>query len=114
MTHEMKLDPKPFESIASGKKTIELRLYDEKRQKIAVGDTVIFSNRTVGETIRVKVLALHRFPSFKELYDTLPLEKCGYCKSEITADSYKDMLKYYKESDQLLYGVVGIEFEKVK
>ncbi len=114
MTHEMKLDTKPFESIASGKKTIELRLYDEKRQKISVGDTIVFTERSVEKTISVKVSALHRFPSFKELYDTLPLEKCGYLKSEITADSYKDMLKYYKESDQILYGVVGIEFEKAK
>ena len=30
MTHTMNLDPAPFTMIESGKKTIELRLYDEK------------------------------------------------------------------------------------
>ena len=30
MLHEMTLFPKPYASIASGQKTIELRLYDEK------------------------------------------------------------------------------------
>lgn len=31
-----------FEKIADGRKTIELRLNDEKRQKIKDGDTVAF------------------------------------------------------------------------
>ncbi len=31
---------KPYASIASGKKTIELRLYDEKRQSIQIGDQI--------------------------------------------------------------------------
>ena len=35
--HEMRLDPAPFRMIKRGEKTIELRLYDEKRRKIAVG-----------------------------------------------------------------------------
>lgn len=34
MTHYMKLNPEPFDKIASGKKTIELRLYDEKRKTV--------------------------------------------------------------------------------
>lgn len=33
MTHSMKLKDNPFNKIASGEKTIELRLYDEKRKK---------------------------------------------------------------------------------
>ena len=37
----------PFEQIKSGVKTIELRLYDEKRQALSVvGDTIIFTNLT--------------------------------------------------------------------
>ena len=34
--HYMELTPEPLELIRSGKKTIELRLYDEKRQAIKV------------------------------------------------------------------------------
>ena len=36
MKHEMNLNRKPFESIKNGSKTIELRLYDEKRQKLNI------------------------------------------------------------------------------
>ena len=42
MLHKMKLNESPFERIKNGTKTIEFRLYDEKRQKINIGDTIIF------------------------------------------------------------------------
>lgn len=42
--HSMNLNPSPFEMIKSGRKTIELRLYDEKRQCIEVGDYITFAN----------------------------------------------------------------------
>ena len=40
----MNLAPSPFEMIKSGAKTIELRLYDEKRRAVKVGDTIEFTN----------------------------------------------------------------------
>ena len=40
MLHKMKLNETPFEKMKSGTKTIEFRLYDEKRQKIKVGDQI--------------------------------------------------------------------------
>ena len=42
--HIMTLNPMPMESIRNGYKTIELRLYDEKRQESAVGDVIKFVN----------------------------------------------------------------------
>ena len=43
----MKLSPKPYDMIASGKKTIELRLLDEKRSQIKVGDIIVHMRRPV-------------------------------------------------------------------
>lgn len=43
MIHNMKLNPEPFELISSGQKTIELRLNDEKRQRIKISDEIIFT-----------------------------------------------------------------------
>ena len=37
MNHEMRLLPKPFESILSGTKTVEIRLNDEKRRRSKSG-----------------------------------------------------------------------------
>lgn len=78
--HQMSLFPEPFEMIKAGKKTIELRLWDEKRQKLKIGDTILFTNTANGEILKTTVLHLHRFSSFKDLYRTLPLLKCGYTR----------------------------------
>lgn len=110
MIHYMSLHPQPFSMIASGNKTIELRLFDEKRQLISIGDTLIFtSTQDANSTISCVVENLHIFANFEELYQTLPLDKCGYLPEEITAASAKDMEVYYSLEKQKCYGVIGIE-----
>lgn len=108
MEHEMRLDPEPFRMIESGEKTIELRLYDEKRRKIATGDTIVFTETETGKTIAVSVTALYVFPSFDELYRALPLTHCGYTPENVDAADPKDMLTYYTAEQQRQYGVIGI------
>ena len=41
--HEMSLQPKYFDFIKDGTKRIELRLYDEKRRSIQLGDIIEFA-----------------------------------------------------------------------
>ena len=108
-THHMKLDDAPFELIKSGAKTIELRLFDEKRQKIKEGDVIIFTNNSNGEQMRTTVKKLHRFDSFEELYQALPLLQCGYTQENIDKAHPSDMEQYYSAQEQKKYGVVGIE-----
>lgn len=43
MLYTMKLKQEPFEKIRNGSKTIELRIYDEKRQQVQIGDFIEFS-----------------------------------------------------------------------
>ncbi len=113
IVHHMKLESSPFEMIRSGKKTIELRLLDEKRKKIKVGDQIVFECVQSGETLRVEVLQLHPFHSFEELYAALPLDQCGYSSDTIKNASASDMDKFYTKEQILKYGVVGIEIKLV-
>ena len=108
-THTMNLQASPFEKIKSGEKTIELRLLDEKRQKIKAGDTIVFTNSATGETLRATVVKLHIFPSFEELYRSLPLLQCGYTPEDIHTAHPADMEQYYSPEKQQASGVVGIE-----
>ena len=108
MTHQMQLQPEPFDMIKSGVKTIELRLYDEKRRNIRIGDEIMFTNTENGETLAVKVLDLAVFDSFEELYKTLPLLRCGYTERDIASASPDDMDVYYPKEKQKEYGVIGI------
>ncbi len=108
MTHTMQLQPSPFEMIRNGTKTIELRLFDEKRRKIRIGDTILFANTVSKEILTVKVLELYVFDSFETLYSQLPLTDCGYTKDDVDTASPEDMKAYYPEELQKQYGVVGI------
>ena len=110
MTHTMRLNARPFEMIESGKKTVEMRLYDEKRRAISIGDEIIFVHRDdPSRRLSATATALHLFPSFEELYRALPLTACGYTDAELTTASPDDMCAYYSREEQERYGVVGIE-----
>ncbi|MBD5391505.1 hypothetical protein HDR66_01715, partial [bacterium] len=52
-THDMRVKQPYFDMINAGTKDIECRLYDGKRRKICVGDTIVFSNGDKSFTRRV-------------------------------------------------------------
>ena len=109
MIHEMRLNNDPFVLIKNGSKTIEMRLYDDKRRKIKDNDIIVFTNTTTDETIKVKVINLYLYSNFEELYKNFDKISIGYAKNEVANAS--DMEKYYPQEEQLKYGVVGIEVE---
>lgn len=114
MRHKMDLNPSPFSKIESGKKTIELRLNDEKRQLIHIGDEIEFINtEAIEKRLLTKVLSIHRYPSFEELYKSLPLLKCGYTEKNISTAKASDMDVYYSRDEQIQYDVVGIEISLI-
>lgn len=113
MFHSMNLIPSAFSKIADGSKTIELRLNDEKRQKIKNGDTVAFSCSSNKDIIMAQVMGLHKLSDFEELYRALPLERCGYTQAELSTAHYTDMEHYYTKEQIKKYGALGIELGDV-
>ena len=114
MEHSMILNPEPFEMIRNKTKTIELRLYDDKRKGISSGDIICFHNSSnPQDVIRVKVESLHVYNSFDELYRVLPLLQCGYTKENIDFANPEDMDVYYSKEKQAQFGVVGIQIELI-
>ncbi len=111
MEHSMKLRRRPFEYMRSGRKTIELRLYDEKRRKIKVGDVIRFDLADGNESFTVEVVGVYPFENFKALYENLPLEKCGY--DDPSMAKWQDMEEYYSQEEQTQFGVVGIEVKRI-
>ena len=108
----MKLHDSPYRLIKNGIKTIELRLNDEKRRLISVGDEIEFKHSLdPDKSIYCTVIALHNFSSFTELYAGLDLLKCGYTVRDISRASASDMDLYYSRDMQNKYGVIGIEIK---
>ena len=108
MNIEMKLADEPLELMVSGMKTVEIRLYDEKRKKITVGDTIEFIRLNGDERVSAKVVALHRFDSFRELFASDLRSKTGFGDLS-EADAVEAMYKYYTKEQESKYGVLGIE-----
>lgn len=109
MIHEMKLRQEPFDKIINREKTVELRLFDEKRQLIKAGDRIRFSLvDKADKTIEATVIELHRFSSFKELFLTGLFSECG-CGGMTVEEAVKSMRRYYTKEQEEKYGVLGIE-----
>ena len=107
-THQLKLATAPFNAIISGNKTIESRLYDDKRQKIQIGDKIIFTNRdNPSQTATVKVVGLLRYATFYDLFSHNDPRKFG---GESVKWLENQISEFYSIEDQRLRGVVGIEF----
>ena len=105
----MKLMKEPFEKIAANEKTIELRLFDEKRRRIDIGDKIIFENfEDSSRRIAVLVKSLHRYTTFEELFTDISPEKCGLTDTHNPNEASAKMSQYYTNEQIQKYGVLGI------
>lgn len=106
MIHKMKLNERPFEKIKNGTKTIEFRLYDEKRKKVNIGDKIEFSKLPdLQEKILVDVLDIYRDKTFKNLFKKI------YTDEDEIERKTKSMYQIYSKKQEKEYGVVGIKID---
>lgn len=103
----MNLWDESFIKIKNKTKTIEMRLCDEKRSLISIGDIIEFTNTKTNEILECVVVNLHKYKYFSELYKHHNKISIGYSENEIA--NPVDMLTYYSAENIEKYGVVGIE-----
>jgi len=107
--HQMKLATAPYNNIASGKKLIESRLFDEKRQIISIGDTITFSeNDNPENNVTTVVKGLLRYQTFKELFEDHEPSLFGEESRDFLLNQIK---QFYSDEDEQKYGVVGIRLQ---
>lgn len=107
ITHRFHVRPEIFQKILEGKKTIESRLYDEKRKAIKIGDTLVFYTDG-GAELSAEVIELLVDKTFEELFSTHSPDLFGNPSKEF---SLQEISQFYSEEDQNKYGVLGIRFE---
>lgn len=113
MLHEMRLFEEPFELIKAGEKIIEVRLNDEKRQKVSIGDEIVFYKLPdCKESVKVKVSGLLHYCSFELMYKDIPFSYFGredYSMEKMLEETYK----IYTIEQERKYGALGIRIEAV-
>ena len=105
----MKLKPQYFDLIKCGKKIYEIRLNDDKRQQMEIGDSLIFKREPeMIELLNTTIENLIYFDTFEEMLQTLSPEQIGFensIKSEILDLYYR----FYTKEEEKKYGVVAIK-----
>ena len=107
--HVLHLQKKYYGFIKLGTKRVELRLFDEKRQRIRLGDTIEFTSPD-GETLLVRVVGLLRYGSFEDLFRDFDISMLA--DASMTKQELLDVLNgFYPLEKQHEMGVVGIRVE---
>ena len=110
----MKLNGSPFDRTKSGKKIIEIRLFDEKRQGVGLGDVIEFSKLPkVDERLKVEVVGLLRYQTFAELVNDFPMSSFGYLDGYDKSKFIEQIYEIYTREEEQKYGVLGIRIKLV-
>ncbi|MGD9605373.1 MAG: ASCH domain-containing protein [Bacilli bacterium] len=107
--HNMNLWNDSFEAIRLKTKTIEMRLNDEKRRLINVGDLIEFTDKQTNEKLKCLVINIYKYQDFYELYKHHDKISIGYSRNEIARP--EDMLEYYTANEIYKDGVLAIELK---
>ena len=107
----MKVDTKYYNLLKSDKKVIELRLFDEKRQNIKIGDEIIFSDaNNPNNSFKAIVVNLYQAKNFEELCQSIKPEHAGFSsKTELVSV----MERFYPFPLQQKFGVLGIKIKRI-
>ena len=107
----MNLQPKYFDFIKNGTKRIELRLFDEKRQQIQLGDIINFT-KSENENFKAEVIGLLRYKSFEDLFKDFDISLLA--DATMTKQELIDTLsEFYTLEKQTRFGVIGIRLKLI-
>lgn len=108
------LDSDIFDIVSNGIKNVEVRVNDEKRRKLNIGDTLIFLKRPDEvESLKGTVTNLVYFDNFSEVVDNYPMKRI-YLENTTKEDYLTLIDRFYTKDEIEEYGVVAIEFELEK
>lgn len=114
MKHTMGLYSEYFGQIKEGVKQIELRLNDEKRRQINVGDVIEFGKLPgKNELIQVEVTELTPYPNFRSIYEQVSFADLG-CAGWTMDAMMKETYAIYSQQQEKEWGALAIGFKLVK
>lgn len=109
----MSLYNDPFESILRGNKVYEVRLNDEKRRNIKIGDSIEFKKVSGNEeTICVQVVELRTYATFKDMYVDIPaplLDCEGWSIERMLEETYD----IYTKEQEKKWGTLAIKIRPI-
>lgn len=117
-----------FEKVKAGTKTVEMRLFDDKRKLVDVGDYIEFRKLSdENERVLRRVAYLYPYESFKDAFENVYHEKkkridaLRFTPEQLGAPENSDlkslidgMYKYYSKAQEKEHGVIAFTLEEPK
>lgn len=111
MIHKMGLFGEYFQSIIEGKKKVEVRLNDESRRVINVGDTIEFIKvPEQDQSIIVQVTEIRKYSTFKEMYANIPFEDFD-CEGWTMQEMINGTYEIYTPEQEKQWGALAITIQ---
>ena len=108
LIHQMGLYEEYFAAIKTGRKKMEVRLNDEKRRRIKIGDSIKFIKvPEQDESLQVQVMDLTTYETFQAMYEDIPFEAfdcAGWMMKEMLEGTYD----IYTPEQEEEWGVLAI------
>lgn len=103
-----------YDKIKNGDKVIELRLNDQKRQLMKIGDIIRFGLEPDREEfIEAKIVGLLKYRDFASLLEDIPVNLLGFAGMS-KEEALTLLNEFYSSRDEKRYGVVGIRIELIQ
>ena len=102
-TYNIAINRRSFALIKSRKKTIELRLFNEERQKIKIGDKIKFTLKN--KSLNAKVVGLSIAATFEQLCSIININDAGFQTKQELIYRTGEVCNL---TEQLKDGVIGI------
>ena len=107
----MHLESEIFDLVNNNIKDIELRLNDEKRRKVKVGDLIEFIGvPNQDESLTVRVSELRTYNTFEEMYQNIPFKDFD-CDGWIMDEMIKGTYDIYTPEQEKEWGTLAITIQ---
>lgn len=111
--HTLKLQEEYYNYILYGTKRVEIRLNDDKRKLLNIGDHIRFLKEPLlKDSFLTKVVDLIYFENFEKMFENLPIEILAD-KSINKCNLLIDLNKFYPPEKQEKYGICCIKIELI-
>ena len=104
-----------FSLIKLGVKKCEARLNTGDFSRMNKGDTIIFTNDTLGfkRSVHCKITSIHNYDSFFQYLETETIQKC-LPGIDTIEDGVKVYYTYYSPIDETTHGIRAIRLKVIK
>ncbi len=108
----MRLDRKAFDRMKDGKTLWEIRLNDEKRKGVSVGDEIVFMRRPELEE-RLPMIVEEKVPflNVQRILDHIALSEIGEYATEL--EFIQSLMAHYTPGEMVEKGLIAFKVRKV-